>query len=87
MLILKIKDESSEGSPHPPYAPAHGSLLTLILGTFTLLAHIPVSFGFFFFFFFGDSEFQEGKNHDFPSFSSWYFAGETPQQIDEWMSG
>lgn len=79
VLILKIKDESSENSPHPPYAPAHGSLLTFNSGDFR--------YWLIFLSLFGDSEFQEGKNHDFPSFFLMVLCWRDTQQIDEWMSG
>ena len=62
-----------ENSPHPPYAPAHGSLLTFNSGDF---CYWLISLSLF-----GDSEFHEGKNHDFLRFSSWYFAGETPSRL------
>lgn len=74
VLILKIKNESPENSPHPPYAPAHGSLLTFNCWLIFLSL-------------FGDSEFPEGRNHDFLSFFPMVLCWRDTQQIVEWMSG
>lgn len=79
VLILKIKDESWENSPHPPYAPAHGSLLTFNSRDFR--------YWLIFLSLFGDSEFHEGKNHDFPSFFLMVLCWRDSQQTDECMSG
>lgn len=65
VLILKIKDESSENSLHPPYAPAHGSLLTFNSRDFRYwLIFLSLA-----------------RTMTFPRFSSWYFAGETPSRL------
>ena len=68
-----------EKSPHRPYAPTHGSLLTFNSGDFR--------YWLIFLSLFGDSEFHEGKNHDFFLFFLMVLCWRDTQQIVECMSG
>lgn len=64
---------------HPPFAPAHGSSLTLHSEDFRYWLR--------FLSLFGDSEFPEGRNHDFLSFFPMVLCWRDTQQVVEWMSG
>lgn len=60
---------------HPPFAPAHGSLLTFNSGDF--------HYWLIFLSLFGDSEFPEGRNHDFLSFFPMVLCWRDTQQVVE----
>ena len=67
------------GELTPPFAAAHGSLLAFNSGDF----HYWLRFLSLF----GDSEFPEGRNHDFLSFFPMVLCWRDTQQVVEWMSG